>query len=385
MLLHRPTAASSASPPPPPPLQEQQCRLVLAAASPRWDALCTTGADVQALIDIAESVQPASASASSSVPVAGPGAAVGGCGGAFQAAFSRLVAALGQGSQGTSIIRNTAHDDDSHDSQSNGDVGSAVRRSDESTATTLTLATAEQVVHLALCVRQATTAIEQALQIYKTDTIMLSFNGGKDCMVVLHLLNAVLRTRCGRHNAENSRHLPIPAIYLSFPDQFHEVESFVREAAQDYSMDLFTIDGSIKAGLTELSKQRPQVRAIFAGTRRTDPFSASLETCTPTDPDWPQFMRINPILDWSYADVWLFLRAFRVPYCHLYDLGYTSLGGRSTTSPNPALLRAGTQSPPRFSPAYLLQDGSKERDGRRPSLQPQSPQQSSRPSAQSSL
>lgn len=35
---------------------------------------------------------------------------------------------------------------------------------------------------------------------------------------------------------------------------------------------------------------------------------------------------INPIIDWSDEDVWEFIRRFKVPYCGLYDQGYTRLG-----------------------------------------------------------
>lgn len=63
------------------------------------------------------------------------------------------------------------------------------------------------------------------------------------------------------------------------------------------------------------------VRAFLVGTRRGDPHGAKLGVRTLTDTDWPQFMRVHPILDWRYTDVWAFLRECKVPYCSLYDQG----------------------------------------------------------------
>ena len=56
-----------------------------------------------------------------------------------------------------------------------------------------------------------------------------------------------------------------------------------------------------------------------------------------------------------------FLRAIKVPYCVLYDRGFTSLGGTLDTHPNP-LLKVGDGEG--FKPAYELQDESQERCGR---------------------
>jgi len=81
-------------------------------------------------------------------------------------------------------------------------------------------------------------------------------------------------------------------------------------------------------------------------------------------------------LDWDYAHVWHFLRLFQLPYCSLYDVGYTSLGKKSDTQPNPALRHSKADTDTSASlagevlddgeywPAYMLSDASQERAGR---------------------
>ena len=65
-----------------------------------------------------------------------------------------------------------------------------------------------------------------------------------------------------------------------------------------------------------------------------DPNADGQDAFCPSSAGWPPFMRLNPILDWGYADVWAFLCTGRVAYCRLYDEGYTSLGGVHNTLPN---------------------------------------------------
>lgn len=84
-----------------------------------------------------------------------------------------------------------------------------------------------------------------------------------------------------------------------------------------------------------------------------------------TDPHWPQIMRVSPILNWHYSDIWDYLLFYKVPYCKLYDEGYTSLGNALNTKRNPYLAQNSFESDQEtFLPAYKLLNEEKERFGR---------------------
>ena len=93
------------------------------------------------------------------------------------------------------------------------------------------------------------------------------------------------------------------------------------------------------------------------GNRRSDPWSIDLTPVCPSTAGWPKFDRIFPILDWSYAQVWQFLNNFNLCYCSLYSKGYTSLGEKHNSRPNPALLG----SDGKYKHASALEDESQER------------------------
>lgn len=97
------------------------------------------------------------------------------------------------------------------------------------------------------------------------------------------------------------------------------------------------------------------------GQRKGDPGTEDMTHFTSSTPGWPQFMRINPAMDWKYHHVWRFLRGAGLQYCCLYDQGYTSLGERRNTARNEAL-RLATGG---YLPAHALTQEHLERSPRR--------------------
>lgn len=195
--------------------------------------------------------------------------------------------------------------------------------------------------------------LRQCYKTYKPEEIFISFNGGKDCTVVLHLTACVA-------SLENVSS-PLLCLYVT-AEPFPEVDSFVERAVSYYGLELVKKEGPLRPALTSLLKERPALKASVMGMRKGDPGSQNIEPFTPTDPSWPNLIRVNPILHWTYDQVWKFLLQHNVPYCPLYDKGYTSLGTKSTTIPNPRL--KDPKDSTSYLPAYTLTDETAERHGR---------------------
>ncbi|XP_043659362.1 FAD synthase isoform X1 [Drosophila teissieri] len=215
----------------------------------------------------------------------------------------------------------------------------------------------------------------ETLQIYGVAELIFCFNGGKDCTVLLDLLMRFLRQ-------QNISSGDIPMLYIKSGDSFAEIDDFVERCVRNYRVELVQYEGSLKEALTHMSADMPRIRAVFVGSRNTDPYCQHLAPMQPTDNDWPPMMRLNPLLEWSYHDVWHYIHMHSVPYCSLYDRGYTSIGNRSNTVPNPHLRRTDAQcacdtdtantdsvcscDPSGYRPAWELQDATMERAGRLP-------------------
>jgi hypothetical protein len=136
----------------------------------------------------------------------------------------------------------------------------------------------------------------------------------------LHLLRAGYSALTSSTRSEDRRDHLIRTVYFKHPDAFPEIEDFALEVPSLYNLDMEVSRLDFKTGIEALQKQRP-IKAIFLGTRLGDPDTMGLTEFAPSSSGWPPYMRVNPILDWTYRDVWAFILACKIPYCKLYDHG----------------------------------------------------------------
>jgi FAD synthetase len=136
--------------------------------------------------------------------------------------------------------------------------------------------------------------------------LSLAYNGGKDCLVLLILYLCALHTRGLTKTADPSSHIEtaVQCVYIQDTHPFAEVEEFVARSIKTYSLSLLEYAKPMKAAFADYLRDTPSVKAILVGTRRTDPHGEHLKHFDPTDQGWPEFVRIHPVIDWHYVDVW---------------------------------------------------------------------------------
>ena len=236
--------------------------------------------------------------------------------------------------------------------------------------------------------------LHQAYRLYGPESVIGSYNGGKDACVILHLMRAAyanyIRENPNLSVKDNAACQP-KTIYFEHEDEFREVIGLLHETVVEYDLNMVVFDRGIKFadGLSSVvstnyvgqtaDTTRPFPMAFVLGTRRGDPNAGNQGAFAPSSSYMPAFMRVNPILtpEWTYADVWAFLRNFDLKYCRLYDEGYTSLGNTKDTKPCPALKKDALdlsweedtgnvldECNGEYWPAYMLKDFNQERAGR---------------------
>lgn len=195
--------------------------------------------------------------------------------------------------------------------------------------------------------------IKKIFQDYGSEDISLSFNGGKDCTVIAYMIKKV--------KEELGIRTPTKSLYIKCRSPFKEVDDFVDSSAKYFNLDIETKELSMKQALEEFINQNKKIKVIIIGTRESDPNGTNLGIYSPTDKDWPCILRVHPILHWNYHQIWEFILKENIPYCNLYDIGYTSLGSTFNTHQNPKLY---DEERKEYRRAHELREAKDERSGR---------------------
>ncbi|UCG51384.1 MAG: phosphoadenosine phosphosulfate reductase family protein [Candidatus Latescibacterota bacterium] len=185
---------------------------------------------------------------------------------------------------------------------------------------------------------------------------MVAFDGRKGGVVLMNLLQFALRAPKRRVQAD-----PV-VFWVRLRHDFGEVSDFVERAERHYGVRVRAIEAeSFREGVGEARRLCPNCSALLVGSRRQK------VTCRQRSPiervEGFDLALHAPLLDWTYGNVWAYIAALGLDYPKVYDVGYTSVGTKRDSAPNP-FLRRFVDGEKTYEPAHRLRDASKERSGR---------------------
>ncbi|MGB9804961.1 phosphoadenosine phosphosulfate reductase family protein [Desulfofundulus sp.] len=174
-------------------------------------------------------------------------------------------------------------------------------------------------------------ALEQA------ERAMVTFSGGKDSLVLLHLVRSVQGGKIAIPVLNIDTGVKFPEIYR-FIDKMQRLWQFnlVREnnigavPPEEIGRDKVECCHRLKTVPLQRALVRYSVSHLFTAIRRDEHPARSGEDYISQRED---HVRVHPLLDFTRDDIWAYIRLHHLPYCSLYDRRYVSLGCRPCTSP----------------------------------------------------
>ncbi len=115
-------------------------------------------------------------------------------------------------------------------------------------------------------------------------------------------------------------------VQVVVPDN-SEVESMV----QEHGVNLFRQSVELRKRCCEVRKVHPLMRSLkgkqawLTGRRREQSKGRAGLSSVESDPVY-NLTKYNPLLDWTWDDLWAYIKAYDVPYNKLHDAHYLSIG-----------------------------------------------------------
>ena len=105
--------------------------------------------------------------------------------------------------------------------------------------------------------------VEDCFKKYSQENVSVCFNGGKDCIVMLHLVHAVHQKLFPEKK--------LKSFYVSEKKTFDEVDDFIEKCIASYGLVNKTYQEPMKTALKQMLDDDKDVQATLLGVRRGDP------------------------------------------------------------------------------------------------------------------
>lgn len=189
--------------------------------------------------------------------------------------------------------------------------------------------------------KKAKEVIKKTSKKWKPEHVAIAWTGGKDSTVVLDIARKVF-----------DGEVPFKVIFNDSTLEFPEIYDFIEKITKKWKLKLITIKHSkedlkkykkavgiqkqmeimrlAKINAINVTLDKYNFKALVSGIRWDEHRARSKEKYFSSRAN---HMRVHPILQFNFDDIWKYIHQNNVPYVDLYDKGYKSLGETIFTTP----------------------------------------------------
>jgi phosphoadenosine phosphosulfate reductase len=169
------------------------------------------------------------------------------------------------------------------------------------------------------------TAIARIQTLTPPEGLFVAFSGGKDSIVLLDL---VRRAGVPHDSHYHFTTVDAPELVRFIRDQYPDVE---RHRPEQTMWQLIEENGIpplryMRYCCRQLKEGGGAGRVVATGVRAAESRKRAKRRLVEACHNGGKRTLLHPIIDWSEEDVWGYIRERELPYCSLYDEGWTRLG-----------------------------------------------------------
>ena len=177
--------------------------------------------------------------------------------------------------------------------------------------------------------------------------VALAFSGQAEDVVILDLMHKVAPDKVRVFMVDTGR---LPEEIYELVDEVRSrygvnIEVYypdtreVEEVISKFGPNLFYRGIEYRLLCCRVRKVNPLMRILkdldawITGLRRDQYPTRAITRKIQIDHDHYGILKISPICDWTWEEVWGYIKRNNLPYCRLYDRGFTSIGCEPCTRP----------------------------------------------------
>lgn len=171
----------------------------------------------------------------------------------------------------------------------------------------------------------AKNAIVDALK--KAKNPFVAFTGGKDSLVVLHLLKSTAK--------------PFKVVQIDTSVKFPEIIDFISKMERLWNLEIIRVKNKDALKKITIAKDKMECCNLLKAVPLNDAIEKYGIDYLFTGVRWDEqkerkkelffserikHVRVQPILHFTEKDIWNYIKKYNLPYCSLYARGYRSIG-----------------------------------------------------------